>query len=243
MHSPTLEERNNAELFAENVRQEMASVMNVPVTNHAFEDVMLLVQMGDYAGQILQQTTVEQARKVTMLNVAEVEALVGHFAANDVNQDGEITYDEMKDILQQPDSTFLRHLFSLLDRDGDEVIDFQELCLGLSILSPNFTSADRIRFAFHLYDRDNDGKISKKELQSVIELSAKLSGTDKQPIKVDLLMKQFDKDQDNKINLQEFERMVSEKPELRNTVLDNLIAAPATARSKLLRKMSTCTEK
>lgn len=218
VYVPSKAECENADLFAENVRQQMAKAMNVSCTNHAFEDVMLLMEIGEYADHVLQNTNVEEIRKLTCMRADEVERLVKHFAANDTNRDGKISYLEMKAILRQGDSDFIQRLFTLMDNDGNGQIDFRELCLGLSVLSPNVTRDDRINFAFSLYDTDGTQAISKLQLRKVLELSRRLSGLP--TAQVDKLVEDFDTTKDGKITLKEFRVMANARPEVLDAVFD-----------------------
>ena len=51
------------------------------------------------------------------------------------------------------------------DKNGD--VDFNELLQGLSLFSTKGEKEDKLRFAFKMYDMDNDGYISNGELYQV----------------------------------------------------------------------------
>ena len=51
------------------------------------------------------------------------------------------------------------------DRSGE--VDFNEFLQGLSLFSTKGEKEDKLRFAFKIYDMDNDGYISNGELYQV----------------------------------------------------------------------------
>ncbi|RKO87535.1 hypothetical protein BDK51DRAFT_11610, partial [Blyttiomyces helicus] len=59
-------------------------------------------------------------------------------------------------------------IFSFFDRDGDQVISFEELVCGLSILCKGSLD-ERMKFAFAGYDLDGDGFISRQELHKMFK--------------------------------------------------------------------------
>ncbi|KAG7380719.1 hypothetical protein PHYPSEUDO_006901 [Phytophthora pseudosyringae] len=55
-------------------------------------------------------------------------------------------------------------IFELFDKDGNELVDFNELASGLSVLCGG-SQADKVRAAFNLYDVNHDGFISLGEMR------------------------------------------------------------------------------
>ena len=56
----------------------------------------------------------------------------------------------------------------VLDNDGSGEIDFKEFVEGMSKFSSKAEKEEKLRFAFRIYDIDNDGYISNGELYQVI---------------------------------------------------------------------------
>ena len=57
----------------------------------------------------------------------------------------------------------------VLDNDDSGEIDFKEFVEGMSKFSSKAEKEDKLRFAFRIYDIDNDGFISNGELFQVIQ--------------------------------------------------------------------------
>mmetsp|Transcript_9937 Transcript_9937/g.18805 ORF Transcript_9937/g.18805 Transcript_9937/m.18805 type:complete len:2759 (+) Transcript_9937:118-8394(+) len=60
-------------------------------------------------------------------------------------------------------SRMLDNLFDIFDQDGNELVDFEELGSGLSVLCKG-TRDDKVRAAFQLYDINNSGYITLDEM-------------------------------------------------------------------------------
>ena len=64
----------------------------------------------------------------------------------------------------------VQRVISVLDRNNDGELSFLEFVLGLDSLSKNASAEEKYRFAFHIYDVDNDGYISNGDLYDVVKL-------------------------------------------------------------------------
>ncbi|KDO33251.1 hypothetical protein SPRG_02060 [Saprolegnia parasitica CBS 223.65] len=227
-YSPSPEEQASPDVYAENVRQYMAQAMGAKCTNHTFEDVRLLCQVGEYAEKhVVNHTTMGEIYHLTQMSVEEIEGLVRRFAATDKNGDGQISLEELQALFDE-DPDFIKRLFDLLDQDDNGSIDFRELCLGLSTLNAEPNTPDPMnvvnltRFAFKLYDSDGNGKLSRMEITHMLKLTRSLSGLPDKA--VDDLVQSFDTDGDGHISLDEFQRMAKENPAILDDVVDRLSA-------------------
>ncbi|KAF1317949.1 Lysophosphatidylcholine acyltransferase, partial [Globisporangium splendens] len=173
VYTPSPEEVASPALYAENVRQVMAKALGVECTNHAFEDVALLLQVGKYAHEhVLTVTDVGEVMRLTDLRGGDIDKLVKYFVKHDLNQDGQISLDEMHQLFPNDDHMLLARLFELVDTDGNGQIDFRELCMALRALSANSSSTDELmQFAFRLYDTDNNGVIDASELEAMLRFN------------------------------------------------------------------------
>ncbi|ETW09963.1 hypothetical protein H310_00380 [Aphanomyces invadans] len=225
-YEPSPTEQSSPDLFAENVRQYMAKPMNAKCTNHTFEDVRLLCQVGSYGLQnVAPVTDVGEIFQLTHLTDDAIAALVGHFAAADTNGDGKISLEELTARFDE-EPEFVARLFQLLDQDEDGQVDFRELCMGLSTLNQaqqdSVTPTHLYRLAFHLYDSDGSGHLSKTELKAMLRMTRAMSGLQQDSAAVDALVQSFDVDGDGQISLQEFEKMAQVHPDVLKQVVDSL---------------------
>ncbi|OXB64274.1 hypothetical protein ASZ78_002989 [Callipepla squamata] len=118
VHVPTEEERNDPILFANRVRQTMATALKVPVTDHTFEDCRLMIS----AGQLtlpMEAGLVEFTKISKKLNLKwnHVREQLDTFAAiANASKGGRIGIEEFAEYLKLPISDVLRELFLLFDR-------------------------------------------------------------------------------------------------------------------------------
>lgn len=208
---PSAAEVAQPELYAENVRQVMARALGVECTNHAFEDVAMLLQVGQYAHEhVVPLTDVGEVMSLTDLRGADVDKLVRYFVKHDLNQDGQISLDEMTQLFPQDDPKLLARLFALVDANGNGQIDFRELCMGLRALTSRHDSTDELlRFAFRLYDTDNNGVIDAHELESMLRFNQTFYGA--APLSVDAILREH---RDGEITMERFAELMSRQPDL-----------------------------
>jgi len=115
----------------------------------------------------------------------------------------------------------LSNIFFAFDRDGNNLVDFDEFAAGFSLLSSG-SKSDKLSLAFRLFDEDGDGFISRREmwkylrafltvLVSLKELSGVASVTELQTLidkaAMDLtgtIMTEADLNKDGRISYEEF---------------------------------------
>ena len=92
-----------------------------------------------------------------------------------------------------------------MDKNTDGKISFLEFVQGLSSLSASASNEEKLRFAFQIYDVNNDGFISNGELFSVLKMMVgnNLNDTQLQQL-VDRTIIKADEDMDGKISFEEF---------------------------------------
>merc|ERR1711871_239730 len=58
---------------------------------------------------------------------------------------------------------YLEHLYKLCDQDGNDSLDFREVCCWLSVLTRGSLS-ERLKLCFDLYDVDQSGLLESSEI-------------------------------------------------------------------------------
>ena len=105
----------------------------------------------------------------------------------------------------------MKRVIAVLDKNKDGSISFLEFVQGLNALSAGSTQEEKLRFAFQIYDINNDGFISNGELFHVLKMMVgnNLSDVQLQQL-VDRTIIKADKDLDGKISFEEFADMVKD---------------------------------
>ena len=105
-------------------------------------------------------------------------------------------------------------LFNFLDADHSGFIDFKEFIGSISV-GTRGTPEEKLRFAFHIYDKDGNGFIEKQEmlslLQGIFRMIGKVEIEHSLPLdqnsaekRCDMIFKIMDKDSNGKLSMDEF---------------------------------------
>ena len=182
----------------------------------------------------LKKKDLDGIQKSTHFESDEIVALFEHFCSVAATKTGKVSDDIhqkidrnlfLSSIGSSKGSLFLDRMFTLFDKDRDGFITFTDYVNGLSVLCARGTLDEKVRFAFEIYDYDNDGKISKDELgdmlmKSLLENEVKLSGKQVKSI-IDATFTEADKNKDGFIDIHEFKAMTdNHRSILNNMTLD-----------------------
>ena len=72
--------------------------------------------------------------------------------------------------LELANNPLVKRVIAVLDKNKDGSISFLEFVQGLNSLSAGSTQEEKLRFAFQIYDINNDGYISNGELFQVLKM-------------------------------------------------------------------------
>lgn len=159
----------------------------------------------------------------TAFTVNDVEALYQLFKklSSSIVKDGLIHKEELLLALfsnRNKKNLFADRIFDAFDIKHNGVIEFGEFVRSLSVFHPNAPTADKVAFAFHLYDLRNTGYIDREELMEMVtallgESDLRLSDEAVEMI-VDKTFTEADINGDGKIGLDEWKAFVDEYPSM-----------------------------
>ncbi|CAI9092559.1 OLC1v1027846C6 [Oldenlandia corymbosa var. corymbosa] len=159
----------------------------------------------------------------TAFTVSEVEALYELFKkiSSSIIDDGLIHKEEFQLALfrnKNRKNLFLDRIFDLFDVKRNGVIEFGEFVRSLGVFHPNAPTADKVTFAFKLYDLRQTGFIEREELQEMVlallHESDLILSNDVVDMIVDKTFKDADIKGDGRIDQDEWKEFVSKYPSL-----------------------------
>lgn len=139
----------------------------------------------------------------SQLNDDAIEDLKRSFAILDVNKDGCLSVQEMREGMSQagiaipPD---MEEIMKQVDSDGSGNIDYTEF-IAATITTKQYAKREVMWAAFRVFDVDGDGEITREELKSVL--------SDADEAVIGKMIGEIDLDGDGTINFDEFCEMMT----------------------------------
>lgn len=104
---------------------------------------------------------------VSLVDADEIRRLGKRFRKLDLDNSGALSVDEFMSIAELQQNPLVQRVIDIFDADGNGEVDFKEFIQGVSQFSVKGDKLSKLRFAFRIYDMDNDGYISNGELFQV----------------------------------------------------------------------------
>ncbi|XP_027038685.1 lysophosphatidylcholine acyltransferase 2-like [Pocillopora damicornis] len=210
VYKPDTEEIHDGKLYARNVREQVARFLNVPVTEHTYEDTRLMVQASQQNQPSM--TGLVEYQKISSklsMKMDTMKELLDKFAEIDANRDGLVDINEFAKYLSLPVTSHVKHLFTLYDRDDSGFINFREYLIGLALVSQPANSEEAMKLAFQVFDMNGDGRVDEAELRHILQ-SAYPSITD---LNINCLFNQVDVNHSGSVTFEEFRDFTLLHPE------------------------------
>ncbi len=148
------------------------------------------------------------------LHQDEIEDLKAAFKIFDTDGDGEISSDELSEILRifgtssQTSDAYLQEVIEEIDIDKNGKIEFNDFLELMRSCSYDTSEDNDLKYAFDKIDSDENGFVTMKELKDLLRKTNYFL----KDVEIDAIIEQFDEDGDGKLNFGEFKRMVSFSP-------------------------------
>merc|ERR1719199_2411650 len=100
----------------------------------------------------------------------EIKKFHKSFKKLDEDKSGDLDPSEIFSVPELAQNPLVKRVISIFDIDKDGKISFEEFVVGLQKLSSTGSEEEKLRFAFKIYDINNDGFISNGELFDVLKM-------------------------------------------------------------------------
>ncbi|KAH9260681.1 hypothetical protein BASA81_001148 [Batrachochytrium salamandrivorans] len=180
VYRPNLEEQANADLFANNVRQVIATTLGVGVTNHSTEDMFLAKEARRLKLNLGETLPFEFQELSSLFNITakDAKALLHRYSKVYSATHTKITGEEFANVLGIPFTSAVSELFDLLreDDDGgnDGAVDFKHLLVRICQISNALNSMEDldacIELVWEAVGGGSDGELPVAELNKSLAM-------------------------------------------------------------------------
>mmetsp|Transcript_7260 Transcript_7260/g.7906 ORF Transcript_7260/g.7906 Transcript_7260/m.7906 type:complete len:177 (-) Transcript_7260:93-623(-) len=151
----------------------------------------------------------EDIHSIANFSQKDITRLYNRFRALDSDGNGQLDPNEILGVAELTENPLVQRVISVFDKDGNGTVSFIEFLLGLAKLAAGTSEAEKLGFAFPIFDVNKDGFISNGDLFSVMKMMVgdNLGEMQLQQL-VDRQMVIADKDGDGKLSFEEFKDAV-----------------------------------
>eukprot|EP01065_Artemidia_motanka_P020768 TRINITY_DN2480_c4_g1_i1.p1 TRINITY_DN2480_c4_g1~~TRINITY_DN2480_c4_g1_i1.p1 ORF type:complete len:583 (+),score=166.78 TRINITY_DN2480_c4_g1_i1:118-1866(+) len=171
---PSDAEKADSQLFADNVRMEIAETLRIPVTEYSQDDVALMLEAvknkmppADFA------TGFSHIKALYSMDTKRAKESIQRFAKAATKAAGHVHVDKkhFADVLGLPQGPALDSLFHLLTSgEHSEEINFSEWIAGIGKASSGIKGEDKLEVCFDAFDLNQSGTLERKELHAMLRL-------------------------------------------------------------------------
>jgi lysophosphatidylcholine acyltransferase/lyso-PAF acetyltransferase len=237
VYYPNDEEKINHQLFARNVRAEIAKVLGIPCTNHSYEDMFLAKEARKLRVPLDENMPFELYELSTLFSIGldDAKTLLKRYASIYKNSE-KVDGPGLAKILGIPYTKPVKELFELLkdDPESSEGIDFQELLIGVTQLSKALNTADLDASIELVWDAVSNGAAEVTEKEVYERLSKVFAGFDRMHSK--RIFRTVDAEKKGKVDFEMFRQFIKERPELLFVAVETIAERQSGRRLSVLSK-------
>merc|ERR1712218_261534 len=169
VYDPSIEEKADPILFANNVRAVMAHELDVPTTEHSYGDAALC--MAAMRAKVSPSFVVKDVEGLGA-SVDDIKRLLAEFKKYDIDGDGRIDREEFHAVVESHilgsagKEEVVQSMFDFFDTNGDGCMQFREFVQAILIISGAVNDSNRVSCAFIIYDRDDAGSVNVDDLRT-----------------------------------------------------------------------------
>ncbi|XP_073672851.1 lysophospholipid acyltransferase LPCAT4-like [Garra rufa] len=168
VYTPSRDEKQNPDLYAENVQKLMAKALHVPATDYVMEGRFPVKKLGNLSLPLESpaQETLRLLREHGLSN-SHVETVMNNMIDScHSGQSTMVTADHLTALLGLKDKTTAVKICSLYSKD--DTVDLRLICLSVSAVSGFRSLESLIHTAFLWYDSDQDGLLNAEDLSGLM---------------------------------------------------------------------------
>ncbi|XP_051501714.1 lysophospholipid acyltransferase LPCAT4-like [Myxocyprinus asiaticus] len=168
VYTPSQEEKQNSDLYAENVQKLMAKALGVPATDYVMEGSFPVRKLGNLSLPLESpaQETIRLLHQHGLGNARIETVMNGMIDSCHSGQSTMVTSDQLTALLGLSDKTAAVKICSLYSKD--ETVDLKRICLSVSAVSGFKSLESLLHTAFTWYDSDRDGLLSADDLSGLM---------------------------------------------------------------------------
>lgn len=168
VYTPSEEEKENPDLYAENVQKLMAKALGVPATDYVMEGCFPVKKLGNLSLPLESppQETLRLLRRHGLTD-ARVETVMNTMIDSCHSDHGTmVTADHLTSLLGLTDRKTAVKICSLYSKD--DTVDLKHICLSVSAVSGFRSLESLLHTAFAWYGSDEDGLLSSDGLSALM---------------------------------------------------------------------------
>jgi len=159
----------------------------------------------------LTQEQIEELSRDSGFSDKEIKRLYKRFQRLDKNSSGDITADEFLSIPELAMNPLMMRVICAFDGDSTEHVNFRQFIKTLAIFRPETRIEAKLKFAFKIYDVNNEGFVTPNGLFKVMKMMVGTNLKDEQIREIaDKTIKEADTDNDGKLSFEEFKVAVKD---------------------------------
>ena len=197
-------EINEPILYATRVRSLIARSLQIPSTEHSYDDALLAERAWLHKKSMATQgrtstTTIElqQIREIFKIDTSTALLHLNKFIQNDSRKIGRLLYNDFLHILGQNDTPELKEFFEEVDEDESGEIDFREYLCGLGMIALSASEGassgssggivmDESMIGFRILDDDGDGRVLRIAFEKLVDKCLNMSEVERTQLKSSL---------------------------------------------------------